>query len=43
MSKLDGLINKLCPNGVEFKKLGDIVEILDNQRKPVTKKRPHKR
>ena len=27
MSKLSELINKLCPNGVEYKKLGEIVEI----------------
>ena len=27
MSKLDDLIKKLCPNGVEYKKLGDVCEI----------------
>lgn len=37
MSKLQELIKKLCPNGVEYKKLGDLCEILDNQRKPVSK------
>lgn len=37
MSKLDELIEKLCPNGVEFKKLEYCCNILDNQRKPVTK------
>ena len=26
MSKLDDLINKLCPNGVEYKTLGEVVE-----------------
>ncbi|MEE3704888.1 hypothetical protein V2I29_04745 [Campylobacter sp. CX2-8023-23] len=25
MSKLDELIEKLCPNGVEFKKLGELI------------------
>ena len=27
MSKLQELINKLCPNGVEYKELGDLVDI----------------
>ncbi|MGU9314699.1 restriction endonuclease subunit S, partial [Clostridium perfringens] len=27
MSKLDELIKELCPNGVEYKKLGDISDI----------------
>ena len=27
MSKLQELINKLCPNGVEFKKLKELAEI----------------
>lgn len=27
MSKLDDLINKLCPDGVEWKKIGDIADI----------------
>ena len=27
MSKLQELINKLCPNGVEFKPLGEVCEI----------------
>ena len=38
MSKISDLIAKLCPNGVEYKKLGECVRILDSQRKPVTKK-----
>lgn len=38
MSKLQELLDTLCPNGVETYKLGDIVEILDHLRKPVTKK-----
>lgn len=37
MSKIDELIKQHCPNGVEYKDLGDIVNILDNQRKPVSK------
>ena len=37
MSKIDDLINKLCPNGVEFKDLEKCCNILDNKRKPVTK------
>ena len=37
MSKLKNLIVELCPNGVEFKPLGEIAEILDNKRKPITK------
>lgn len=37
MSKLQELINKLCPNGVEFKPLGEVCEILDSKRKPVSK------
>ena len=28
MSKLDDLINKLCPNGVEYKKLGDFASVI---------------
>ena len=27
MSKLQELIQELCPNGVEYKKLGDVCEI----------------
>ena len=30
-------INIFCPDGVEFKKLGDCCVILDNKRKPVTR------
>lgn len=37
MSKLQDLIQELCPNGVEYKGLEDIVEILDNKRMPITK------
>ena len=38
MSKLDDMIEKLCPEGVEFVKLGDVTNNLDRYRKPVTKK-----
>ena len=38
MSRLREMIRELCPDGVEYKPLGEISEILDNQRKPVTKK-----
>ena len=37
MSKINDLIRKLCPNGVEYKKLEDCCKILDNKRKPVSK------
>ena len=34
MSKLDGLINKLCPNGVEYKTLGDVCDVLTGGEAP---------
>lgn len=37
MSKLERLIQKLCPDGVEFRKLEECCNVLDRQRKPVTK------
>lgn len=37
MSRLNELIQKLCPDGVEFKKLGDVCYILDYKRKPISK------
>jgi len=37
MSKLDELIQELCPNGVEYRKLEDCCTVLDKKRKPVTK------
>ena len=38
MSRLREMIKELCPDGVEYRKLGEVCEILDSQRKPVTKK-----
>ncbi|MSN96838.1 restriction endonuclease subunit S, partial [Campylobacter sp. FMV-PI01] len=32
MNKIENLINKLCPNGVEFKELGEVCEILRGKR-----------
>jgi type I restriction enzyme S subunit len=37
MSRLDELIEELCPNGVEYKPLEKCCNILDRHRKPVTK------
>ena len=37
MSRINDLIKELCPNGVEYKKLEDCCNILDNKRKPVSK------
>ena len=37
MSHVNELIERLCPNGVEWKTLGEVCEILDSQRKPVSK------
>ena len=34
-NKIEKLISDLCPNGVKFKKLGEVCEIADNKRKPV--------
>lgn len=35
--EIEKLISKLCPKGVEFRKLEDVVNVLDNQRKPISK------
>ena len=32
ISKIEKLIAELCPNGVEFKELGEVVEILRGKR-----------
>jgi type I restriction enzyme S subunit len=37
MNKIQQLLQQLCPEGVEFKELGEVVIILDSQRKPVSK------
>ena len=37
MSRIDELIKELCPDGVEFKRLEECCNVLDRQRKPVTK------
>lgn len=37
MSRLNELIQQYCPDGVEYKKLEDCCQILDNKRKPITK------
>ena len=37
MSKLEELIQKYCPDGVECKPLGECCTILDGKRKPITK------
>ena len=37
MSKLQELIKELCPEGVEFRKLGEVCEILDSKRQPIAK------
>ncbi len=39
MSKIDELIQQLCPDGVEYKELGEVVNILDNLRKPISKEK----
>lgn len=40
-SKLEQLIQQYCPNGVEFLSLSEVVNILDNQRKPISKSNRH--
>ena len=37
MSKLEELLKEYCPNGVEYKRLEDCCNILDNQRKPIAR------
>lgn len=37
MSKIEDLIKQYCPDGVEWKTVGECVRILDGQRKPITK------
>lgn len=37
MNRVEELIQQLCPKGVEWKKLGEVCEILDSQRRPIEK------
>lgn len=37
MNRVEELIQQLCTNGVEWKKLGEVCEILDSQRRPIEK------
>lgn len=37
MSKLERLIQQYCPDGVEWKPLGECCNILDGKRRPITK------
>ncbi len=37
MNKIERLIQELCPEGVEYKKLENCCTILDNKREPITK------
>ena len=37
MSKINDLVETLCPNGIKFKDLEKCCNILDNKRRPVTK------
>lgn len=39
MNKIEQMLQELCPEGVEYKKLGEVCEILDYKRKPVAKGR----
>lgn len=37
MSKIEDMIREMCPEGVHWVKLGEVCEILDSQRRPVSK------
>lgn len=37
MSKLTELLDELCPDGVEYRPLGELLAIRDSERRPVTK------
>ena len=39
MNKIDRRLEELCPEGIDFVKLGEVCEILDSKRKPVAKDR----
>jgi len=35
MNKIEKLINELCPDGVEFKELGEVCEVANKWRNPI--------
>ena len=35
MNKIEKLISELCPDGTEFKELGNVCEIANSGRKPI--------
>ncbi len=37
MSQLGKLLDEYCPRGVDYRELGELVEILDNLRRPVSR------
>lgn len=39
MNKIEEMIKKLCPNGVEYKELSELCDIMDSYRKPITKEK----
>ena len=39
MNRIERMLRELCPEGVEYRKLGEICKILDSKRKPVAKGR----
>lgn len=39
MNRIERMLQELCPEGVEYRKLGEVCEILDYKRKPVAKGR----
>ncbi len=41
-SRREKLIKELCPDGVEYRRLGEAVNILDNLRKPISKSKREK-
>ncbi len=42
LSKIGYLIKQLCPNGVEYKELEEVVNILDSLRRPISKEKREK-
>lgn len=37
MKSIEEMIKELCPEGVEYVKLGEVCDVLDSQRKPISK------